>query len=87
MNKSWKRKCKYLKNIEKFLTSPVVRKHANQIKIALFLPTTVENKQIPKNISIMRTSEGIGKQIPPHISWCVRMLHTPWNIIWPCIIK
>lgn len=41
----------------------------------------------PKNISIMWTGEGIGKQIPAHISWCVRMLHTPWNIIWPCTIK
>lgn len=52
MDKSWKRKCKYLKNIEKILASPVVRKYANQIKIARFLLTTVENKQTTLKISV-----------------------------------
>lgn len=77
MNKPWRRKCNYLKNIEKFLTSPVVRKHANQIKIALFLPTTVENKQIPKNIRILWTSEGIGKiSTIPHFLVCKNVTYS-----------
>lgn len=57
------------KHTEKFSTAPVVRKHANQNKVALFLLTKVPKKTPkPKNISI-RTNEGIGKQILSHDSW------------------
>ena len=57
------------KHTEKFSTAPVVRKHANQNKGALFLLTKVPKKTPkPKNVSIIRTSEGIGKQILSHDS-------------------